>query len=179
MDSTASIVAIIDEGGMIGTGTLIDDDTILTSRHILTRGKRYGVRFADTGIEWAQVRATHPTLDIALLSLENPHEGKYPTISTQKLTAGLSVVALGIESESFSLAQRSWTLLALDVSADIGGVTYPGLIRSDIPLQAGYSGGPLLNPEGEIIGVHTAYEPAGASGWSTLVNRDIIRELTQ
>jgi S1-C subfamily serine protease len=67
--------------------------------------------------------------------------------------------------------------LALDASAIIGGMTYTGLIRSDIPLQAGYSGGPLLDPRGEIIGVHTAYEPAGVSGWSTLVNRDIIREL--
>jgi S1-C subfamily serine protease len=105
MDTISPVVAIIDEGGMIGTGTLIDETTVLTSRHILEPGKRYGVRFSDTRIEWAQVRATHPILDIALLSLKNPRKSEYYSISHQNATVGLSVVALGIQSEEFSLKQ--------------------------------------------------------------------------
>ena len=68
-------------------------------------GNRYGVRFSDASLEWSQVSAIHPTLDIALLSLEKPHKGEYPIISLQKPTAGVSVVALGTESDDFSLVQ--------------------------------------------------------------------------
>lgn len=40
----------------------------------------------------------------------------------------------------------------------VGDTILTGLIVSDIPFQAGYSGGPLLSDDGEIIGVHTVYE---------------------
>lgn len=52
-----------------------------------------------------------------------------------------------------------------------------GLIVSDIPLQAGYSGGPLLSHDAEIIGVHTVYETGGQSGWSTPVDTETLQEL--
>lgn len=59
----------------------------------------------------------------------------------------------------------------------VGDNVVTGLIVSDIPLQAGYSGGPLLNRRGEIIGVHTVYETRGQSGWSTPVTTKIIEEI--
>jgi S1-C subfamily serine protease len=49
-------------------------------------------------------------------------------------------------------------ILEYDATVKVGDNVVTGLIVSDIPFQAGYSGGPLVNRRGEIIGVHTVYE---------------------
>lgn len=64
---------IVGGDAVLGGGVFISENGwIMTSRHLVQRDERYGVRFADNEIAWARVVALHPALDLALLRLEEP-----------------------------------------------------------------------------------------------------------
>ncbi len=168
---------IMDEGGIIGTGTLIDAQTVLTSKHFLVAGKRYGVRFSDSSLTSVKSAVLHPSLDLALLRLDTAHQARYPRISLQKPPLQSPVIAFGAEMQDATISERRGVIVSHDSSVKVGNDVVTGLLLLDIPFQSGYSGGPLVNQLGEIIGVHTAYESSGQSGWSTPVDTKILREL--
>ncbi len=176
-DMKSAVVMILDEGGIIGTGTLIDAQTVLTSKHFLAEGKRYGVRFMDASLASVASLSLHPSLDLALLSLDSPYRTQYPRISSQKPSLQGPVIAFGAETQDATIAEHRGVVLSQSESLEIGGNLFTGLLLTDIPFQSGYSGGPLMNLDGEIIWVHTAYEASGKSGWSTPVTREILEVL--
>lgn len=51
-----------------------------------------------------------------------------------------------------------------------------GLIVTDIPFQGGYSGAPLFNLRGELIGIHTAFGVGENVGWSTPVDQKLLTD---
>lgn len=83
-DVRPAVVMILDREGIIGTGTLIDPETVLTSKHFLVAGEHYGVRFSDSSLGGVASLTIHPTLDLALLRLDTRYEAEYPRISRQK-----------------------------------------------------------------------------------------------
>jgi hypothetical protein len=83
-DVRSAVVMILDREGIIGTGTLIDPETVLTSKHFLVAGELYGVRFSDSSLARVISSRLHPTLDLALLRLDTRYEAGYPSISRQK-----------------------------------------------------------------------------------------------
>lgn len=177
VDTRSAVVMILDEGGIIGTGTLIDSHSVLTSKHFLIEGKRYAVRFVDASLVSVVLLTLHPSLDLALLRLDSPRNLRYPRISSQKPSLQTPVIAFGTETQDTTIAEHRGVVLSQDERVEIGSNLFTGLFLTDIPFQSGYSGGPLMNLRGEIIGVHTAYEPSGKSGWSTPVTREIISQM--
>lgn len=176
-DTRSAVVMILDESGIIGTWTLIDAQTVLTSKHFLVEGKRYGVRFVDASLVSVVSLTLHPSLDLALLRLDSSHNLRYPQISSQKPSPQAPVIAFGTETQDAAISEHRGVVLSQDERVEIGGDLFTGLLLTDIPFQSGYSGGPLMNLRGEIIGVHTAYEPSGKSGWSTPVTREIVSQM--
>lgn len=176
-DVRSAVVMILDREGIIGTGTLIDPETVLTSKHFLVAGERYGVRFSDSSSAWVASLTIHPALDLALLRLDTKYETGYPRIFRQKPSWEVPVVAFGAQIQDATIVERRGVILRQDATVKVGDNILTGLIVSDIPFQAGYSGGPLLSHDGEIIGVHTVYETWGQVGWSTPVTRKIIEEI--
>lgn len=150
-DTRTAVVMILDEGGIIGTGTLIDAQTVLTSKHFLVEGKRYGVRFSDLSLASVVSLTLHPSLDLALLSLDSPHRTQYSRISSQKPSPQTPVIAFGAEIQDTTIAEHRGVVLSQDERVEIGGILFTGLLLTDIPFQSGYSGGPLMNLRGEII----------------------------
>jgi S1-C subfamily serine protease len=175
-DTRSAVVMVLDEGGIIGTGTLIDDQTVLTSKHFLVEGELYGVRFSDSSLASVVSLTLHPSLDLALLRLDSSRNLRYPRISSQKPSLQTPVIAFGT-SQNTTITEHRGVVLSQDERVEIGGDLFTGLLLTDISFQSGYSGGPLMNMRGEIIGVHTAYESSGKSGWSTPVTREILEVL--
>ncbi len=136
-------VMIVGKTGIIGAGAIIDEKgTILTSKHLVQMGERYGIRFFDKEIEWGRPIALHPTLDVALMTLENhPQRDFIPLIASRTfLRLGDVVIAFGALPESQSFVSHLGLLSGIDQSVQIGNKTFTGLLLTDIPLQAGYSG---------------------------------------
>lgn len=150
-DIGSSVVMILDESGIIGTGTIIDAQTVLTSKHFLIEGKRYGARFNDSSLASVVSLTLHPNLDLALLSLDLPHRTQYPRISSQKPSLQSPVIAFGTQTQDTTIAEHRGVVLSQSESLEIGGNLFTGLLLTDIPFQSGYSGGPLMNLGGEII----------------------------
>lgn len=63
----------------------------------------------------------------------------------------------------------------MDQTVRFGTSTITGLLLTDIPFQPGYSGSPLVNLRGELIGIHTAFGGERQLGWSTPVDEEMIR----
>lgn len=120
-----SVVMIVDTSGVIGTGVLIDRNTILTSKHLLQEGKRYGVRFSDNDIEWASVKSLHSTLDLALLTLVAPHGNSFPSfvLSQAGFQSGDFVIAFGVLSQGPSFMQHLGILSQMNQTLTINQKT--------------------------------------------------------
>lgn len=118
-----AVVMIVDRDGISGAGLIIDTQgTILTSKHLIQTGARYGIRFANNDIEWARPLAFHPTLDLALMKLEVTHTTpQVAIISSQALLrSGDFVLAFGALPSSQSFMTHFGILSEMNQSLTVG-----------------------------------------------------------
>lgn len=127
---------------------------ILTNNHVVEDAGRILVRFQDGREFVARVRGTDPKSDVAVLEIEAQGIPALKWGDSARLEVGEWVVALG---NPFGL---SHSLTAGVVSAkgrtSLGINDYEDFIQTDAAINPGNSGGPLLNLDGEVIGVNTA-----------------------
>lgn len=135
-------------------GLLEDKTYILTNSHVVQDAEKITVKFKDGRTFEAQVTGTDPKSDVAVIELD---EGGLPALKladSAKLEVGEWVVALG---NPFGL---SHTLTAGVVSATgrtaLGINDYEDFIQTDAAINPGNSGGPLVNLDGEVVGINTA-----------------------
>ncbi len=154
-----------------GTGFIFrKDGYVLTNNHVISGAERVMVTLSDDESYPAKVIGTDPATDLAVLKFEP--KGDVPIISfghSDELQIGEWVVAIG---NPFPRQGLDRTVTAGVVSAKgrknlrfaDGNVTYQNYIQTDASINPGNSGGPLLNLEGEVIGVNAAISsPTGGS----------------
>lgn len=178
-----SVVLIASPAWTLGAGSIIDAQKgmILTGKHFLHAGDTYTVR-TETGESYRVEKIIpHPMHDIAILQI-NPDDvfrshRSLPIVDSQAfLERGddvLSFGALPINSAiifSRGIISDTHQALQLDISQKSDY-----FIQTDINAQAGFSGGPLFDERGQIIGVNTAVFGVNTSvSWSTPVTaRDV------
>jgi serine protease Do len=144
----------------LGSGFLIDGDGfIVTNNHVIEDADQIKVILADDREFDAELVGRDPKTDLALIRIEgaknlNPLE----LGNSEKLKVGTWVVAIG---SPFGLEQ---TVTAGIVSAKgriIGSGPYDDFIQTDASINPGNSGGPLLNMDGEVVGINTAIIASG------------------
>ncbi len=127
---------------------------ILTNYHVVEDAALIRVRFQDGREYDARVRGADPKSDLAVLEIEATGLPVLKWGDSARLEVGEWVVALG---NPFGL---SHSLTAGVVSAkgrtSLGISDYEDFIQTDAAINPGNSGGPLLNLDGEVIGVNTA-----------------------
>jgi serine protease Do len=138
----------------LGTGFIIDPDGfILTNNHVVEQTEELKVRLNDEKEFKAQIIGRDPKTDLALIKI-NADKPMTPLIlgDSDKVEVGDWVVAIG---NPFGLGN---TVTAGIVSAkyrQLGGGPYDNFIQTDASINPGNSGGPLLNLDGEVIGVNS------------------------
>jgi serine protease Do len=139
----------------IGTGFIIDKSGhIITNNHVVADADKIKVKFKDEREFEAKIIGRDPQTDLALIKIEP--KGDLPVASLGRsvdLKVGEWVVAVG---SPFGLEQ---TVTAGIVSAKgrvIGSGPYDDFIQTDASINPGNSGGPLLNLNGEVVGINTA-----------------------
>jgi serine protease Do len=149
-----SIVQVDIEGRGGGTGVVWQSDgLIITNNHVVGRDDaEVRVHFADGRTVGAQVARRSPQLDLAALKVSSDALPALSIGDSSKLRIGEWIFAIG-----HPWGQR-WALTAGIVSAlssvrrRSGQVTE--YIQSDVRLAPGNSGGPLLNADGEVVGIN-------------------------
>ena len=150
-----------------GSGSIIDTKGhILTNHHVAANAQKLEVTLGD-GSKWpAQLIGSDPDNDLAVIKIEAPKEKLkvIPMGDSKKLRIGQKVLAIG---NPFGLDRTLTTGIISSLGRSIrseSGILMEEIIQSDAAINPGNSGGPLLNSEGEIIGVNTAIvSPSGGS----------------
>jgi S1-C subfamily serine protease len=147
-----------------GTGmVLTSSGEILTNNHVIAGATTVKVVVPGTGHSYvARVAGYSRTADVAVLQLQNASNLK--TISagdSSKLTVGQAVTALGNAGGTGVLRTASGTITGLGKAITAGdeqgsSERLTGLIETNAGIQAGDSGGPLLDSAGRVVGMDTA-----------------------
>jgi serine protease Do len=145
------VLAVVHNGRRgAGAGVLVGEGLVLTSHHVVARGRSFKVTLDDGASYEARVLSRDPETDLALLSI--PADGHpIAAISEQEPRPGELVFAFG-----HPWGQRA-VLTGGVLSAVTAARTKNGeipVLRTDARLAPGNSGGPLLNAAGEVIGIN-------------------------
>ena len=166
----------------VGSGFVISSDGyILTNNHVVDDANQIKIKLSDGKEYDAKVVGRDPKTDLALLKAEGVSGLQSLQLGdSDSLKVGNWVVAIG---SPFGLEQ---TVTAGIVSAKgrvIGSGPYDNFIQTDASINPGNSGGPLLNTEGEVIGINTAiFSQSGGNvgiGFAIPVNmaKEIVPQL--
>lgn len=146
------------EGGT-GTGFIIDHEGyILTNNHVVEGADIIKVTLQNEKEYEAKLIGSDPKTDIALIRIvqENGEHTSFPFLTlgdSQKLAVGEWVVAIG---NPFGLSHTVTTGVVSAKGRNIGAGPYDEFIQTDASINPGNSGGPLLNMDGDVIGINTA-----------------------
>jgi S1-C subfamily serine protease len=149
----------------MGTGVIIDErGYVLTNDHVVDGVKRIEVTLADKQ-EFVATRVAHdPKTDLAIVKINTG--AKLPVIvigTSSDLMIGEEVVAVG-NAYGYEHTVTRGIVSALHRSVQVSDAqSYEDLIQTDASINPGNSGGPLLNIDGEMIGINVAVR-AGAQG---------------
>jgi serine protease Do len=137
-----------------GTGFLISDDGyVLTNHHVIDGAETVTVRLADRREFKAKVVGSDEGSDVALLKVEGEDLPALRT-SAKPLKAGEWVVAIG---SPFGLdhSVTAGIVSAVGRANPYANQQYVPFIQTDVAINRGNSGGPLLNTRGEVVGINS------------------------
>jgi serine protease Do len=149
----------------MGTGIVIDPrGYIVTNYHVVEDVNVIRVRLSDGTSQNALVLARSHEADLALLKIDVARPLPVMPLGTaQDVMVGETVVAIGNPyGYEHTVSQGVVSAVKRDVSLN-KDVSYRSLIQTDASINPGNSGGPLLNINGELVGVNVAIR-AGAQG---------------
>jgi serine protease Do len=163
----------------LGSGFIIDSNGfIVTNNHVIDNADQIKVILGDEKEFDAVVVGRDDKTDLALIRIKGAKNLEaLPLGDSDKLKVGTWVVAIG---SPFGLEQ---TVTAGIVSAKgriIGSGPYDDFIQTDASINPGNSGGPLINMEGEVVGINTAIIASGQGiGFAIPINlaKGIIKQL--
>jgi putative serine protease PepD len=144
-------------GSAEGSGFVYDSSgRIVTNQHVVDGAQSISVRFWNGKTYSAQLVGSDSSTDLAVIKVNAPDSQLYPLTlgSSSKLAVGDPVVAIG---SPFGLEETvtSGIVSALHRSIDSpANFAISDTIQTDAAINHGNSGGPLLNAEGQVIGVN-------------------------
>ncbi len=165
-----------------GTGFVIDQQGhIVTNDHVVEGASDIEVNFFDGTIARGEVVGQDRDSDLAVVHVDLPAEQLHPVsfADSSQLFIGETTLAIG------SPFGQRWTLTsgiisALDRSIEgLGSFSIGGVIQTDAAINPGNSGGPLLNMQGQVIGVNSqiATESGSGSGVGFAIPSNLVQRV--
>ena len=168
----------------LGSGVIIDGrrGLILTNAHVVAKSGKVNIVLNDEREYTAVIVGSDPDSDLAVLRIES--DDPLPSIEmgdSHDLMIGETVIAIG-NPFGFSNTITTGVISAVNRSFRSRERIYHDFIQTDASINPGNSGGPLLNINGELIGINTAiYAGAQGIGFAIPINKAkrIIEDLIQ
>lgn len=156
-----------------GSGFIIDaQGHVVTNNHVVEGASAFQVRYADGTVETATLVGSDPFQDVAVLQIDLANGATVPgTVAwgdSSQMRPGDEVVAIGTPYGQFNNTVSDGMIGAVDGDLNSGGgYSLPNLIQHDAAIYPGNSGGPLLNMQGQVIGINVAKAYGDASSTNT------------
>ena len=145
-------------GGGAGTGFIISPDgQVVTNAHVVEDAVTIKVMLSDGTVKSAELVQKDPTRDLAVLKIKGDNLPAARLGNSAEVEVGDEVLAIG---NALGLGDTptvtTGIVSALNRQLQLGGNRLTHLIQTDAAINPGNSGGPLVNANGEVIGVNTA-----------------------
>ncbi|MHB8871777.1 MAG: S1C family serine protease [Candidatus Doudnabacteria bacterium] len=166
-----------------GSGFFVSSDgLIMTNKHVVasttakftvvtSNGKRYD----------ATVLAQDPLSDLAIIKISIKGASYLKLSDSSKIQIGQKVIAIGNSLGEYSNTVTTGIISGIGRTITAGGSgtseTLEGVIQTDAAINPGNSGGPLLNENGDVIGMNTAMAQQGQSVGFAIPSNDISKAL--
>ena len=151
MDSVVLLIT----GPAYCSGAVIDDQgTVVTAYHCVATGQTSLVQLEDGTKGLSKILAVYPDADLALLEVE-AFANKVPPLPIRQSEVRRGEVVYGLGHPFAPLAERSLLkgVLRWSVTKGIVSVVGDRFIQTDAPLNPGNSGGPIVDEQGQIVGI--------------------------
>jgi S1-C subfamily serine protease len=150
----------------IGSGFIINSEgQILTNNHVVSGGQEIEVTLNDGSRYKARILRRHRANDLALIKIDPRKKLSNLTLGdSDRLQVGQKVLAIGNPFGYFTgtLTVGVVSTLGRDIPTESGNLE--GMIQTDAAINSGNSGGPLLDSQGNVIGINTAIYAGGNGG---------------
>jgi S1-C subfamily serine protease len=148
-----SVVTVKSRRRLPASGIALDGETILTAAHVIEDEENIRVVLADGKEQSAKLLGYDPNSDLAVLQLESG--GAEAAVTAEDVEVGELVLALG---RTFGAVQASLGTLSAKggPSHHRHGGMLEGHYRTDATPYPGFSGGPLVNVSGQVVGLNTS-----------------------
>ncbi len=138
----------------LGSGFIVDKrGYILTNNHVVEKADEITVKLYNTKEYKAKVIGTDKETDVAIIKIEAPDLIALPLGDSDALSVGDWVLAVG---SPFGLEQTVTHGIISAKGRIIGAGPYDNFLQTDAAINPGNSGGPLINLNGEVVGINSA-----------------------
>lgn len=146
----------LDEGRVVGSGVVIDPrGYIATNNHVVDHPGDLKILLFDGRETVAELVAANPAEDLAILKV---NVGELPAIewgNSRAMRPGQVVYAIGSPLGDFPNSVSFGIVSGLNRALEIDKFVIDGLIQTDAAINRGSSGGPLITPDGKVVGINT------------------------
>lgn len=164
-----------------GSGVFISEDGyLITNNHVVEGQSRLQVIYADGSYHEAELIGTDAFADLAVLRVRDAVPAVAALGDSDALQPGETVIAIGSPLGDFQNSVTVGVVSALNRTVD----RMEGLIQTDAAINHGNSGGPLINTNGEIVGINTLVVRGDqgsldmAQGLGFAVSSNIVRQVS-
>lgn len=161
-----------------GSGVIVDEEGyLITNYHVIERAARITVKLSDgRRVKNVRVVGVDPLTDLAVLKINAAGLTHVPWGKSEKLEVGDWVLAMG---NPFGLDRTvtAGIISAKHRGADLPRSYFQDFLQTDAAVNPGNSGGPLVNLNGELIGINTAIVGDTFQGVSFAVPSEIARSV--
>lgn len=150
-----STVCIFTPGGNNGTGFVFEEQYVITNDHVLYDTEDFTMIGAQGQEYKGTIICSDSGNDIAVILADGMH-AKSVTIADSAVSAGDTVICIGNPPDGQLFSHCTGTVLELNEEMQEIFDKDRRFILSDAPITSGYSGGPVFNRDGELIGISNA-----------------------
>ena len=165
-----------------GSGVIINENgLVLTNAHVVEKVDDVSVTLADGTICDGQVLGTDAVTDLALVKIEDLSYSSFaPLGNSEDLEVGDWAIALGTP---YGLEKTVTLGIVSSLHRDINSLGFSDkrldLIQTDAAINPGNSGGPLINSNGEVIGINTLVRSGPGAGLGFAIPINLAKNVSE